>query len=446
MLTRLLRLSAATIRSAINFFLSPLFFVVNVVFGFFSRRSKTAANAVLKAQLIRDIIFQAPPPSYQSTVKPSQSVARIRVLESSLQKRESDLASRSLALERDRHLLEIKRDTFAKREAEFTRREKSSSERASLHGQELVEFTSKYVRFEQDVAKLQEEQRQVLQLREAVKTERSLVDRLKSEHALNLQQFQKDQAKHQDNVTASQQRLEHRESEISKLHDRFIRSQIESVERYRSEHDALVESLQSRLKDSSDQNQKTEQIKMELEQRLAFLTNELADRTDREFNLGAELGQLRQKLSDERGAFNREFGELSRSLSELKLRCSQYEKDLEADDLKKDGFRTQAAELMDREADIAKRDEALQRQAKFLNDLDASLNAREAQLIDGKSELDKRETILDSKAETLLSLQNTIEERISHLAEAETDLSVESVQEADPSLQSEKGFLEERTK
>ncbi|KAJ6260789.1 hypothetical protein Dda_5018 [Drechslerella dactyloides] len=410
MLTTLLRLFAATLRASVNFFLSPLFFVINIVVTFFSRRSKTAASVIVKTQLIRDIILQAPPPSYQSSVKSGHSgnVVRLRILENSLQKRESDLTIRLLALERDRHHLDINRDAFAKRETDFKEKEKTFEEKAGFQNHELSDLAARRRELEQDAAQLVEE--------------RNVIERLRSEHASDLQKFQED-------ATSNQQRLDDRETEITRLHDRFIRSQIETVERYRSEHDALVESLQTRLKDVSDLYQKAEQSKIELEQRLSFLTNELADRTEREFNLGSELGQLRQRLSDERGAFNREFGELSRSLSDLKSRCKQYEQDLAAEERKREDLNNRVKlldeledDLKSRQASLDDKENNLQTWQTDLDDRENVMNTRQTNLDDKEGNLSTKEKELDGKADGLRALQITIEERINHIAEAEKDL------------------------
>ncbi|KAF3902187.1 hypothetical protein ABW21_db0207259 [Orbilia brochopaga] len=424
MLTNLLRLFAASIRASVDFILSPLFFVFNFFVAFFSRRSKTAANVIVKTQLIRDIILQAPPPSYQSSVKsgPGGNVVRLRILENSLQQRESDLTVRLQALERDRHHLDIKRDAFAKWEADFKEKEKSFDEKAGFQSHELSELASRRRELEQDAHQLVEE--------------RNILERLRSEHASSLQRFQED-------AKSNQQRLDERESEITKLHDRFIRSQIESVERYRSEHDTLVESLQTRLKDVSDQHQKAEQSKTELEQRISFLTNELADRTEREFNLGSELEQLRHRLSDERGTFNREFGELSRSLSELKSRCRQYEQDLAAEERKRedlnkraklldeledslntrqDGLEDKENGLVTREEDLDSRENELSIRAKGLDDKDNELSLKEKDLNSKENDLSIKETDLNSRESDIVIKEKDLESKETDLASKEKDL------------------------
>src|SRR3954468_22639039 len=93
--------------SVVFFFLNPFFFLINAFLTLLSRRSKTVSNTIVKAQLIRDVIRHSPPPSYQSATKSDQTLLRLRALESSLQKRETELSAKSLGLEKREQQLNI---------------------------------------------------------------------------------------------------------------------------------------------------------------------------------------------------------------------------------------------------------------------------------------------------------------------------------------------------
>ncbi|KAK6510315.1 hypothetical protein TWF481_005031 [Arthrobotrys musiformis] len=409
-----------TIRAAIRFLLSPFFCIANAILALLTRRSKTAARILLKAQLIRDILLQSPPPSYQSATNIDQNAARLRAFEAALQKRDRELASKSQAVETQQRQVEIDRDALQTRAAELTSKKYSLERKAQEQSTQLAYQREQLSR---DTATLQDNQDEVHRLRDMVARERVIIERQRSENTQTRQRLQEEEEKIQADAAARQQRLDERQAEIDKLHDRFIHTQLETMERHRTEHATLVQSLQSRLTESQEQHQKTEQVRTELEQRLSLLTNELADRTEREFNLGTELGQLRQKLSNERGSFNREFGELSQSLSELKERCCGYVKDQQQ---LKEELQAKEESISSLEQDVSAREQLLQTRAKFLETLEDSLKAQQCELADREQGLQDREKSLEEKSKALESLQETIDERLNHVAEAERDLEMKT--------------------
>ncbi|KAF3906757.1 hypothetical protein AA313_de0204253 [Arthrobotrys entomopaga] len=414
----------ATIRSTVLFLLAPFFYVANAVLALLSRRSKTAAGLIVKAKLIRDVIFQPPPPPYQSTTKADQDAARLRMLDASVRRRESELVVKTHALERKQQHIEAERQDLDRRIILLKESERSIDEKSSLHRQEIRNLAAEREKLDHDVEALKEEQHAVQQLRDQVGREREAIERHRSENTLLRKQLHEEREKQDAEVIERRKHLDERQTEINDLHDRFLRSQLESMEHHRSEHDALVQSLQSRLSESVDQHQRAENLKTELEQRLSFLTNELADRTEREFNLGSELGELRQKLSDERGSFNRMFGELSRSLSDLKSRCARYEEDLAAEKKLSEDLKAKESSLTDLENDISAREQLLQAHAKSLDELEGSLKTQKAEQAEKEQSLEDREKSLETKSKTLQALETTLEERTNHITEAEKSLEI----------------------
>ncbi|KAF3937507.1 hypothetical protein ABW19_dt0204162 [Dactylella cylindrospora] len=435
MLATVVHFVELTCRSTILFFLWPFLYVAHAILTLLSRRSKTAYSIIVKAQLIRDVILQSSPPSYQSATKSDQSLLRLRSLEVSLQRRESELLIKCAALDKRQHDLEAERNALHQREIDLSEKEKSVNNRYHLHQDAEAELATKLEKLGQDIASFRREQAEVQKLRDIVNLDRANVEHQRAENAHNLSQLQEERDKYDERVAADQKKLADRQAEIDNLHDRFLRSQVETMEQHRSEHNALIDSLKSRLAESQhilkteqqrfqEQNLRSEQLQTELEQRCSFLTHELADRTEREYNLGSELGELRQKLSEERAAFNREFGELSKALSDLKQRCSKYEEEIAADEQNQDELKAKTEAIADLEKSISARELLLQARSERLDESEESVKRRDLELSEREEALNTREVSLDEKSQSLLSLQNTLEERSSQVAEAESDLAI----------------------
>src|SRR5579871_5688095 len=101
--------------SLVFWFLSPFLYVINTILTILSRHSKTVSNIIIKARLIQDVIRQSPPPSYQSATKTDQTLLRVRALEGTLQKRESELSAKSLSLDRREKQLDVSEENLNKR-------------------------------------------------------------------------------------------------------------------------------------------------------------------------------------------------------------------------------------------------------------------------------------------------------------------------------------------